>query len=211
MQSISYFEVIHILVHYTGEISFLERALDLWQKAGVSLILVVGSCGAYFHIADCVVQMDAYHAKDITAQVRAALKGRPAPMLSAPGFHLPAGGRLVDLSGDRQTRKNYRGNGYRQERLKVKRFGKTSFSVGDRELDLRYVEQLVDAGQTLALAYMVRYAREHLGGQSVEEISAALLRLVESEGLGAVCGNAVVPAGLTLPRLQEIFACFNRC
>jgi len=69
----------------------------------------------------------------------------------------------------------------------------------------------VDAGQTLALAYMVRYAREHLTGQSVEEISAALLRLVESGDLGAVCGNAVVPAGLTLPRLQEIFACFNRC
>ena len=189
---------------------FLERALDLWQKAGVSLILVVGSCGAYFHIADFVVQMDAYHAKDITAQVKAALEGRPAPMLSAPGFHLPAGRRVVDLSGDHQTRKNYRGNGYRQERLKVKRFGKTSFSVGDRELDLRYVEQRVDAGQTLALAYMVRYAREHLAGQSVEEISAALLRLVESAGLGAVCGNAVVPAGLTLPRLQEIFACFNR-
>ena len=189
---------------------FLERALDLWQKARVSLILVVGSCGAYFHIADCVVQMDAYHAKDITAQVKAALKGRPVPILSAPVFHLPAGRRVVDLSGDHQTRKNYRGNGYRQERLKVKRFGKTAFSVGDRELDLRYVEQLVDAGQTLALAYMVRYAREHLAGQSVEEISAALLRLMESEGLGAVCGNAVVPAGLTLPRLQEIFACFNR-
>ena len=190
---------------------FLERALDLWQKAGVSLILVVGSSGAYFHIANCVVQMDAYHAKDITAQVKAALEGRPAPMLSAPGFHLPAGRRVVDLSGDHQTRKNYRGNGYRQERLKVKRFGKTSFSVGDRELDLRYVEQLVDAGQTLALAYMVRYAREHLAGQSMEEIAAALLRLVESEGLGTICGNAVVPAGLTLPRLQEIFACFNRC
>ena len=131
-------------------------------------------------------------------------------MLSAPGFHLPAGGRVVDLSGDRQTRKNYRGNGYCQERLNVKRFGKTAFSAGDLELDLRYVEQLVDAGQTLALAYMVRYAREHLAGQSVEEIAATLLRLVESEGLGAVCGSAVVAAGLALPREQEIFACFNR-
>ena len=190
---------------------FLERALDLWEKAGVSLILVVGSCGAYFHIASRVIQMDAYHTRDITAQAKAALVGRPVPSLSAPKFHLPSGGRVVDLSGTHQTRKNYRGDGCRQERLKVKRFGKTAFSVGDRELDLRYVEQLVDAGQTLALAYMVRYAREHLTGQSVEEISAALLRLVESGDLGAVCGNAVVPAGLTLPRLQEIFACFNRC
>ncbi|MFG6352409.1 MAG: ABC-ATPase domain-containing protein, partial [Oscillospiraceae bacterium] len=50
---------------------FLERALDLWRKAGVSLVLVVGSCGAYFHIADRVVQMDAYHARDITTQAKA--------------------------------------------------------------------------------------------------------------------------------------------
>lgn len=189
---------------------FLERARDLWQKAGVSLILVVGSCGAYFHIADSVIQMDSYRAKDITVQARAALEGRSAPALAAPGFHLPAGGRVVDLSGDSQTRKNYRGDGYRQERLRVKRFGKTAFSVGDRELDLRYVEQLADPGQTQALAYMVRYARENLAGKPVEEIAAALLELVKTKGLGAVCGGGVVPAGLTLPRLQEIHACFNR-
>ena len=189
---------------------FLERARDLWQKAGVSLILVVGSCGAYFHIADQVIQMDAYHARDITAQAKAALSGWPVPALSAPGFHLPAGKRIVDLSGSTQTRKNYRGDGYRQERLKVKRFGKTAFTVGDRELDLRYVEQLVDGGQAQALAYMVRYAREHLAGRSVDEIAAALLQLIEEKGLGAVCGGNVIPAGVTLPRLQEIFACFNR-
>ena len=189
---------------------FLERARDLWQKAGVSLILVVGSCGAYFHIADQVIQMDAYHAHDITAQAKAALSGRPVPALSAPGFHLLVGKRIVDLSGSTQTRKNYRGDGYRQERLKVKRFGKTAFTVGDRELDLRYVEQLVDGGQAQALAYMVRYAREHLAGRSVDEIAAALLQLIEEKGLGAVCGGNVIPAGVTLPRVQEIFACFNR-
>lgn len=189
---------------------FLERARDLWQKAGVSLILVVGSCGAYFHIADQVIQMDTYHARDITAQAKAALAGQPVPALSAPGFHLPTGKRIVDLSGSTQTRKNYRGDGYRQERLKVKRFGKTAFTVGDRELDLRYVEQLVDGGQTQALAYMVRYAREHLASRSVDEIAAALLQLIEEKGLGAVCDGNVIPAGVTLPRVQEIFACFNR-
>jgi hypothetical protein len=82
--------------------------------------------------------------------------------------------------------------------------------VGDRELDLRYVEQLVDAGQTQALAYMVRYARENLAGRPVEEVVAALRRLMEERGLGAVCGGGVVPAGLTRPRVQEMFACFDR-
>ena len=189
---------------------FLERATDLWQKAGVSLILVVGSCGAYFHIADKVVQMDSYRARDITDRAKAALVGRPVPTLTAPGFHLPGGDRVIDLSGDSQVRKNYRGDGFRQERLKVKTFGKTAFSVGDRELDLRYVEQLVDPGQTKALAYMVRYAREHLAGRMVEDISVALRKLIGEQGLGAVCGGGVVPAGLTMPRVQEIFACFDR-
>lgn len=116
----------------------------------------------------------------------------------------------MDLSGSSQIRKNYRGDGYRQERLKVRRLGKTAFSVGDRELDLRCVEQLADAGQTQALACMVRYAREHLAGRRVEDVVAALEELVAQKGLGAVCGSAVIPAGLALPRTQEIFACFNR-
>jgi len=189
---------------------FLERAGDLWQKAGISLILVVGSCGAYFHIADQVIQMDTYCAKDITAQAKAALEERPVPSLSAPGFHLPTGRRVIDLSGSTQTRKNYRGDGFRQERLKVKRFGKTAFSVGDRELDLRYVEQLVDGGQTQALAYMVRYARENLAGRDIRSVVRELTTAVETKGLGAVCGGGTVPAGLALPRTQEIFACFDR-
>ena len=59
-------------------------------------------------------------------------------------------------------------------------------------------------------AYMVRYAREHLAGSQVEDIVAALMKLMEEKGLGAVCGGGVVPAGLTMPRMQEIFACFDR-
>ena len=190
---------------------FLERAADLYEKAGVSLILVVGSCGAYFHIAHRVIQMDAYRARDITAQAKAALEGRPAPALSAPGFHLPAKRGPLPLPGGSQTRKNYRGDGFRQERLKIRRQGKAAFSVGDQQLDLRRVEQLVDGGQTQALACMVRYARENLSGLGVADIAQALARLLEERGLGAVCGGELVPAGLALPRIQEIFACFNRC
>jgi len=189
---------------------FLERAGDLWKKTGISLILVVGSCGAYFYIADQVIQMDAYHAKDITAQAKAALEGRTVPALSAPGFHLPEGQRVIQLSGATQIRKNYRGDGYRQERLKVKRYGKTAFSVGDRELDLRYVEQLVDGGQTQALAYMVRYAQENLTGMDVKSLVRELTKVVEEKGLGGICCERTIPAGLTLPRVQEIFTCFDR-
>lgn len=68
----------------------------------------------------------------------------------------------------------------------------------------------MDGEQTQTLAQMVRYARENLAGLPVPEVVARLMALVEEKGLGAVCGEKAVPAGLAMPRVQEIFACFNR-
>lgn len=139
---------------------FLERASELYEQAGISTILVVGSCGSYFYIADKIIQMDSYQAVDITDETKKILKNYPAPAVSAPGFHLPDGRRAIDLSGSTQKRKTYRGEGYVKERLKIKRMGKTAFSIGKENLDLRYVEQLVDEEQTQTLAYLLRYARQ---------------------------------------------------
>ena len=65
-------------------------------------------------------------------------------------------------------------------------------------------------GLIMALAYMVRYARENLSGLSVREVAERLQKLIRDKGLGAVCGDRTIPAGVALPRTQEIFACFNR-
>ena len=177
---------------------FLERVSDLYKKAGVSVILVVGSCGDYFHVADKVLQMDAYRALDITDRTRALLEGRPG-VDPAPDFRLPADRRTLPIAGAVQTRRNYRGSGTVQERLKVRRLGKTAFSLGGEDLDLRYVEQLVDGEQTQALACILRYVRERWTGQQVT---------VREVG---ICGDRTVPSGLAMPRRQEIFACLNRC
>ena len=45
---------------------FLDRARDLYEKEDISTILVAGSSGAFFHIADTVIQMDNYRPVDIT-------------------------------------------------------------------------------------------------------------------------------------------------
>lgn len=191
---------------------FLERASDLYQQAGISTILVVGSCGSYFYIADKIIQMDSYQAVDITDTTKELLKGYPAPAVSAPGFHLPSGRREINLSGSVQKRKTYRGDGYVKERLKIKRMGKTAFSVGKENLDLRYVEQLVDEEQTQTLAYLLRYAKEHYGEgkNDVSSVVKALERILKAKGLAGICDSGNVPSGLAMPRVQEIFACFNR-
>ncbi len=191
---------------------FLERVSDLYKKAGVSVILVVGSCGDYFHVADKVLQMDAYRALDITDRTRALLEGRPG-VDPAPDFRLPADRRTLPIAGAVQTRRNYRGSGTVQERLKVRRLGKTAFSLGGEDLDLRYVEQLVDGEQTQALACILRYVRERWTGQqvNVREVVDQVERILETEGLAGICGERTVPSGLAMPRRQEIFACLNRC
>lgn len=191
---------------------FLERASDLYGQAGISTILVVGSCGSYFYIADKIIQMDSYQAVDITDRTKELLKNYPAPAVTAPGFHLPSGRREINLSGSVQKRKTYRGDGYVKERLKIKRMGKTAFSVGKENLDLRYVEQLVDEEQTQTLAYLLRYAKEHYGEgkNDVSSVVKALERILKAKGLAGICDGENVPSGLAMPRVQEIFACFNR-
>lgn len=191
---------------------FLERASELYEQAGISTILVVGSCGSYFYIADKIIQMDSYQAVDITDETKKILKNYPAPAVSALGFHLPDGRRAIDLSGSTQKRKTYRGEGYVKERLKIKRMGKTAFSIGKENLDLRYVEQLVDEEQTQTLAYLLRYAKEHYGEgkNDVSSVVKALERILKAKGLAGICDNGNVPSGLAMPRVQEIYACLNR-
>ena len=191
---------------------FLERAKDLYEKADISTILVVGSCGSYFYIADKVIQMDSYKAVDITEETKKILDKASSPVISAPAFCLPTDKREIDLSGSVQKRKTYHGNGYVEERLKIKRMGKTAFSIGKENLDLRYVEQLVDEEQTQTLAYLLRYAKENYGNQKndLKGIVKALENILIAKGLAGICDKGNVPSGLAMPRVQEIFACFNR-
>ena len=61
---------------------FIERARQLFETCGISTILVAGSSGAFFHIADTVIQMDSYHPVDITGKVKETLNAFPSPLKS---------------------------------------------------------------------------------------------------------------------------------
>ncbi len=78
---------------------FVERVRDLWEQAGVSSVIVAGSSGAFFGVADTVLQMERYEALDITERVRRICTERGACQARrAPGFALPAPGpRTLDV------------------------------------------------------------------------------------------------------------------
>lgn len=87
---------------------FVERVRDLWERAGVSSVIVVGSSGAFFSVADAVIQMDRYEALDVTERVRQVCAERSvAPAPRAAGFALPAEGRRLALGGPTPARPAY--------------------------------------------------------------------------------------------------------
>ena len=49
---------------------FISRVRDLYEKLGISSILVAGSSGSYFHVADTVIQMKEYVPYDITERAK---------------------------------------------------------------------------------------------------------------------------------------------
>lgn len=198
---------------------FLERAEDLYKKAGISTILVAGSSGAFFHIADTIIQMDNYVPKDITASVKKLCCQYPLPSVSVTDFQLPHSHRIMSRPAEssKRLRHNSRGNhsdsdATRPERLKTRISGTDSFSLGKQKIDLRYTEQLIDAEQTAALGLLLKYAVEHLadGRRTLPEIVQFLWKNLSSHGLSFFTENQKISCGYAIPRIQEIYACLNR-
>ena len=189
---------------------FLERAEDLYKKAGISTILVAGSSGAFFHIADTIIQMDSYHPVDISEKVRALCGKYPLNPVKAPEFNFPESHRIMQ----KQTPavRSHGRNADRPEQLKIKVHGKDGFLIGKQDVDLRYIEQLIDTEQTAALGLLLKYTIEKLtdGTRTIDDIVKYLADQLKHKGLSFLSEGSYIPCGYAMPRIQEIYSCFNR-
>lgn len=183
-------------------IPFIDRVEELYRVYGISTILVAGSSGAYFHKADCILQMKQYEPVDITEFAKN--EAAAYPIVTAPEKEHRALEENRVAKPDMSLRKD--------DRIKLKIMGKDGFSFNRETVDLRYVEQLTDTEQLAALAYLLKYAELHLfdGKKNLKDVVEQLEQKLMTEGLAAVCESSYVPTGLAMPRKQEIFACINR-
>ena len=188
---------------------FLERAEDLFKKVGISTVLVAGSSGAFFHIADTVIQMDSYRPVDITEKVKSICSRYPLNPVLPPEFHLPESKRIIKKYAP-AIRTHGHGNG-KPEQLKIKVHGKDGFLIGRQEVDLRYIEQLTDTEQTAALALLLKYTLENLadGHHTVSETVSILAQKLKDENF-TFLEHGTVSCGYAIPRMQEIYSCLNR-
>lgn len=182
---------------------FTLQARKLYKDYNISVIIVAGSSGAYFYIADKVLQMDCYNAYDITDKVHNVLKNKQMeyPLVSSDALFSQKK-RIIKVK--KMDRK--------REQVKIKQFGKDSFSIGKETVDLRYVEQILDSEQTTTLAYCVKALAEQMEtrGLDIQEAVDRLWIQIQQKGLKSLCKGSYLPISMAQVRKQDIFACFNR-
>ena len=181
---------------------FIERIRELYDEYGISTIIVAGSSGAYFHIADTIIQMDRYVPKDITAYAKK--EAESYPVITGPE------GAAVrpDFKRCPKPSPAFKGN----DRIKMKTLSKEGVMINKETIDLRYVEQITDSEQVTALGYCMRYAQKHIldGRKDLRQVVEELEKAMDKGTLSALCESGSSISCMAMPRKQEIFACFNR-
>lgn len=181
---------------------FVERVQELYERQGISTVLVAGSSGSYFHKADCIIQMNRYKPEEITGLAKREAQAFPLPAGDVPAAAEPDYNRIP--KADRR----FGADG----RVKMKTLGMDGISINRDTINLRYVEQLADTEQLTALSHLMKYMRMQGfdGKKNLRQAVDEVMETLHARGWEAVCRGGTLPGNLALPRAQEVFACVNR-
>ncbi len=184
---------------------FVDKVRQLYRDRGVSSILVMGGSGDYFEVADLVLMMDEYRPWIVTEQARELT-------VKNPTNRHREGGRVFGGVKQRIPLKQ----GFRPERgnkIKVDAKGRDTVIFGSGDIDLSYLEQLVDTSQTRAIAVLIYYlSRHHIDNRStLFQVLRAVYGVIEEKGLDVISPfSGKHPGDYALPRLQETAGAINR-
>lgn len=179
----------------------VDRIRGLVDTQDVSLILVMGGSGAYLDVADRVLQMDSYRCEDVTEKAREVAAANPRERTDIPGFPelLP------------RTVVRGRGGGTKP---KTKSTGLDTIQIDKQSIDVSDVEQIVDPGQTEAIAWAVRGLIEDMANarKTIRELMDELEQMFDEGGLDVLTkfGARKYPPFLVRPRPVDIAAAVNR-
>ncbi len=180
---------------------FISRVRGMYEDLGVSSVIVAGSSGAFFDVADTVIQMKEYVPIDITERAKQAAQayGQLADSTQFPSFN-----KMRCPSPDMALKK--------EDRIKIKTMGISELSLARENVELRYLEQLKDQEQSTALAYLLKYAQLKMmdGKKDLRQIGDFLEKQLDAQGLESLFERGEVSSQLARPRKQEIMACINR-
>jgi predicted ABC-class ATPase len=180
---------------------FIDLVLPLHRSLGVSTVVVVGGVGDYLDVADRVILLEDYATSDATPRSREVTKRFPLRAPLTQRAVRPPRERAIDSSSidlRRGKRQIARGR------------GPHTIELGRERIDLSYLEQLAEAGQTEAVARIIREWATAGEVRGVGELVRGALVSVSEKGLDSLGNYRGHPGEMSLPRTQEVAATINR-
>ena len=171
---------------------FIRFIRSLYTDLGVSTILVAGSSGAYLSVADTVLQMDCYEAREVTKKAKELAE------------------KVTEGKAERKRWVKKPISSRRIEKARVHGWDTVSFDK--TEVDLRYLEQIVDETQTAALAYLIPWLLEKGADGKRTAVELALLaeEKIRKDGLLSMVPRNYGAGAPAAVRALEILACLQR-
>lgn len=178
--------------------TLLRHIRGIYKTLGISFVIVVGSSGDYLSVADLVLQMDRYKVKDVTKEAKVICETcNIAGQYAETEIEMPVFSRKLKP--------------VKPGRRKIKSTGTDTVLIDREAIDVRYLEQISESGQTTALAYMMGWILENV--KTEEDIRHLIERIyadIEKRGMQAVIPGSYSGGHPVLPRKQELYACLSR-
>ncbi|MCB2296204.1 ABC-ATPase domain-containing protein [Clostridium tagluense] len=182
---------------------FIEIVRPLYKQKGISTIIVVGSSGDFFDVADSVVQLDNYEAVDVTEKAKKLSKGHIIKRINDRNLK-------IDIEFNRQVKAGTIKSG--EKGIKIKTIGLDTLSINREDIDLRAVEQIVDTEQINAIGSIMKWAEVSIMNKNLnfENMVDNIICEIEKNGLVSIERVKGGNGSLAMPRKQEIMAAYNR-
>ena len=178
---------------------FIDVAKSLYNKKNISTVLVAGSSGDFFDIADLVIQMDNYEPFEVTEKAKALSKGN---IEHSKDLDIKIDFNRIVLKGCIESG---------PKGVKIKVLGKDVISINRDNIDLRAVEQIVDSEQLNTIGSVMKYIENKLMGKNLtlSEVIDIVLKEINNNLIG-IDSTKGGNGSLAVVRKQEIMSAYNR-
>ncbi|MCF8035337.1 MAG: ABC-ATPase domain-containing protein [Desulfobacteraceae bacterium] len=181
---------------------FIDKVRQLYTEKGVSTVLVMGGSGDYFNVADHVIRMTAYLPEDATDAARDIASRDPAGRQEEGGENF---GIIAERIPEAQSISVYR----RNRKMKIAGRGLREILLGETDVDLSDLEQIVDPSQTRALAHAVYHATGFMNdGLPLRKVAEKVIADMEKNGLDVLVPH--ITGDLAEIRSMDIAGAINR-
>ena len=182
---------------------FLDRIQEINEIHGVSVILVMGGSGDYFDPADNVITMENFKPRVVTEEAKRLVKNNPGQRKKETTFPFPP---IYERRWDISRLKFSKG----KREARIRTTGLDTLTLGEMEIDVRYIEQIAEEGQLSLCGWILRQLQFTLNESDMsfaEGLQKIFLEIEKKEFDGLFPYNDGLQ---TIPRHQDVMGVINR-